>query len=253
VAADCIGDCGLRRLRKGRTSLSDFRYLTFDCYGTLIDWRKGIEAALNRTLGKMPMRGRELQDAYEAAEKRHESEYKSYREVLASTAGDLAAEFGMKAEPQALAKFAESVPDWPAFPDTAEALRAMGRKGYKRYILSNVDTDLLKGTIARGGLSVDGFVTAEECRSYKPAFGHWTRFMERTGARKEEILHVAQSVYHDIVPTGKLGISSAWVNRYAQPLPDGSGPLYICDSLASLVPLLGQTKGAVFIAGACGV
>jgi 2-haloacid dehalogenase len=219
--------------------MSEFRYLTFDCYGTLIDWRKGIEVALNKALGKLPMGGRDLQDAYEAAEKRQESDYKSYRQVLASTAGDLAAEFGVEAKPEALTKFAGSVPEWPAFPDTAEALRAMGRKGYKRYILSNVDTDLLRGTIQQNGLSVDGYVTAEECKSYKPAFGHWMRFMEKTGARKEEILHVAQSVYHDIVPTGRLGIASAWVNRYAQALPSGAAPIYICDSLASLVQLLG--------------
>ena len=218
--------------------MSRFSYLTFDCYGTLIDWRRGIEAALNKTVGKMPLKGHALLDAYEAAEKRQESEYKSYREVLASTAGDLARGFGMKAEPKALAKFAASLPDWPAFPDTAEALRALGKKGYKRYILSNVDTDLLKGTISHNGLSVDGYITAEECKSYKPAFGHWTRFMEKTGAKKEEILHVAQSVYHDIIPTGKLGISSAWVNRYSQALPAGVAPLYICDSLASLVPVL---------------
>jgi len=219
--------------------VSDFRYLTFDCYGTLIDWRKGIELELNRALGKLPMSGHELQDAYEAAEKKQEGEYKSYREVLASTAGDLAAEFGIKARPQALTRFAGSVPDWPAFPDTAEALRATGRKGFKRFILSNVDTDLLKGTIEHNKLSVDGYVTAQECKSYKPAFGHWVRFMEKTGAKKEEILHVAQSVYHDIVPTSKLGIASAWVNRYSQPIPTGVAPLYICDSLASLVQLLG--------------
>lgn len=187
----------------------------------------------------MPMKGRKLQDTYEAAEKRQESQYKSYKEILASTAGDLAAEFGMKVEPQALARFAKSLPGWPAFPDTAEALRAMGMKGYKRYILSNVDTDLLRATIAQSGLSVDGFVTAEECRSYKPALGHWMRFMEKTGAKKEEILHVAQSVYHDIIPTQGLEISSAWVNRYREPLPQAARPAYIVDSLESLVKLLG--------------
>ena len=218
--------------------MSRFLYLTFDCYGTLIDWRRGIEAALNYTFGKMPLKGHALLDAYEAAEKRQENEYKSYREVLASTAGDLAAGLRMKADTKALAKFASSAPDWPAFPDTAEALRDLGKKGYKRYILSNVDTDLLRGTIAHSRLSVDGFVTAEECKSYKPAFGHWMRFMEKTGAKKEDILHVAQSVYHDIIPTRKLGISSAWVNRYAQALPLDVGPLYICDSLASLVSIL---------------
>jgi 2-haloalkanoic acid dehalogenase type II len=218
--------------------VSEFHYLTFDCYGTLIDWRRGIEAALNATLGPMPLKGDALLDAYEAAEKKEERDYKPYRKVLADTAEDLASEFGMKVRPQAFDEFARSVPRWRAFPDTVDALRAMGRKRYKRFILSNVDTDLLKATIERSGLEVDGFVTAQECKSYKPNFGHWKAFMERTGAGKGEILHVAQSVYHDIVPTGKLGIASAWINRYSQPMPAGVQPLYVCDSLASLLQLL---------------
>jgi len=186
----------------------------------------------------MPLKGQALLDAYQAAESRQESEYKSYRDVLAYTAKELAEGFGMEAEAKALGRFAASVPEWPAFPDTADALRALGKKGFKRHILSNVDTDLLEGTIERSGLSVDGFVTAQECKSYKPAFGHWMKFMEKTGAEKQDILHVAQSIYHDITPTSKMGIASAWVNRYAQALPSNVGPLYICDSLASLVSLL---------------
>lgn len=187
----------------------------------------------------MPLEGDALLDAYVEAEKRQEGEYKSYREVLAGAAENLAARFGMEADPKALAGFAESVPRWPAFPDTPEALRRLGDKGYKRYILSNVDVDLLRATIRRSGLSVDGFVTAEECQSYKPALGHWLKFMAETGALKEDVLHVAQSVYHDIRPVERLGIASAWVNRYRQALPTDVSPLYITDSLRALVEILG--------------
>ncbi len=215
-----------------------FRYLTFDCYGTLIDWRAGIERALSEALGPLPIQGKELMEAYLSAEKGHEGTYKKYRAVLSETALDLSANFGIKGDEGAATKFASSVPDWPAFPDTRQALKEMGKKGYRRYILSNVDIDLLRSTIARQGLEVDGYVTAEEVRSYKPAFGHWLAFMEKTGAKKSETLHVAQSIFHDIVPARKLGIETAWVNRYGERLPSDVEPLFVCDNLSHLVGIL---------------
>lgn len=140
-------------------------------------------------------------------------------------------------------RFANSVPDWPTFKDTAEALRKLGSHGYKRYILSNVDTDLLEETISRNGLDIDGFVTAEETGSYKPDHGHWLEFLSRTGAKKEETLHVAQSVFHDIVPAGNLGFATAWVNRYREPMPERIRPLYVCDDLQGLVEALASPVG----------
>jgi 2-haloalkanoic acid dehalogenase type II len=220
--------------------MTAFRYLTFDCYGTLIDWKTGIEESLKRAFGALPLSGKELLDAYVAAEKEEEESYRRYREVLCRTALRLADKAGFKAGQAGAELFGGSVPNWPAFPDTARALRDIGRKGYKRYILSNVDTDLLFGTIKKWGLEVDGFVTAEEVGSYKPSEGHWTRFMQKTGARKEEMLHVAQSVYHDILPTQRMGIASAWVNRYAEPLPAEARPSYIVDSLRNLNEVLDQ-------------
>ncbi|MDV3243810.1 MAG: haloacid dehalogenase type II [Nitrososphaerales archaeon] len=218
--------------------MRDFRYLTFDCYGTLIDWRTGIERALTKALGPLPSKGKQLLEAYVDAEKRQEGAYKSYRSVLGDAAMKLATQFGVDASPGAAAGFAASVPEWPAFPDTARALKDLGEAGYSRYILSNVDTDLLRKTISRNGLEVDGYVTAEDTKSYKPAFGHWLLFMERTRAKKSEILHVAQSIFHDIIPTGKLGIESAWVNRYGERLPSNVEPLFVCDSLSHLVGLM---------------
>jgi 2-haloalkanoic acid dehalogenase type II len=176
--------------------------------------------------------------AYVLAEKEQEGVYAKYRDVLARASLKLAEALGVEAGAKAASDFASSVPDWPAFDDTPGALRALGRKGYRRYILSNVDEDLLRETIKRNGLEVDGCVTAEETRSYKPSIGHWMMFMEKTGADKREILHVAQSVFHDIVPTERLGIAGAWVNRYGEPLPDGIQPLYICDNLSDLAALL---------------
>jgi 2-haloacid dehalogenase len=215
-----------------------YRYLTFDCYGTLIDWRTGIENELRKALGNVRIGGQELLDAYVSAEKEQESSYKKYREVLTLTAASLSGRLGVKVTPEAAREFAGSVPRWPAFQDTRSFLHEMGVRGYKRYILSNIDNDLLEGTIHASELEVDGFVTAEDVGSYKPNPKHWLRFMEKTGAGKSEILHCAQSLFHDIAPTQTMGIASAWVNRYGEKLDRSLEPSVICDSLVSLASVL---------------
>jgi 2-haloalkanoic acid dehalogenase type II len=215
-----------------------YTHLTFDCYGTLIDWRAGIEQQLVRVLGGVNLSGQRLLAAYVEAEKSQESAYKKYREVLRETVVSMSGTLGVEVRDPAAREFAASVPRWPVFPDTARFLRDMGSRGFKRYILSNVDNDLLEETISRHGLEVDGFVTAEEVGSYKPNPAHWVRFMEKTGTQNGRVLHCAQSVYHDIVPTQSLGIASAWVNRYDERLGPGIEPSYICDSLESLAKAL---------------
>jgi 2-haloacid dehalogenase len=214
------------------------RFLTFDCYGTLVDWKTGIEESLRATMGEIPLRGKALLDAYVAAEKEEERSYKKYRQVLSSAAIRLAAAVGVRVSSDAAGEFADSVPTWPVFPDTKVVLRDLGQKGYLRFILSNVDTDLLLRTIEANGLEIDGFVTAEEVGSYKPRPAHWTRFMAKTGANVGDVLHVAQSVYHDIIPAQNRGIASAWVNRYRERLPEGALPTYIADSLTNLDAIL---------------
>ena len=216
-----------------------FTHLTFDCYGTLIDWRAGIERELARTVGGVKLGGPQLLAAYVEAEKSQESTYKKYREVLRETVISMSGVLGATVTNGAAQAFAGSVARWPAFPDSAGFLREMGSRGLKRYILSNVDNDLLEETVRRHGFEVDGFVTAEEVGSYKPRPGHWERFFQKTGAKREGVLHVAQSVYHDILPTQSMGIASAWVNRYDEKLGPGVEPLFICDSLENLAKALG--------------
>jgi len=176
--------------------------------------------------------------AYLDAEKVQESSYKKYREVLRSTIISMSGTLGAQVSERAAREFSASVPRWPAFPDTAKFLRDMGSRGFKRHILSNVDNDLLEETIRRNHLEVDGFVTAEEVGSYKPNPGHWLRFMRESGARKGSILHVAQSLYHDIVPTQAMGIASAWVNRYDEKMPAGVNTAFVSDTLAHLAAAL---------------
>ncbi len=215
-----------------------YRYLTFDCYGTLIDWRAGISEGLREALGPTALAGGELMAAYVAAEKAKETSYKKYREVLRASVMSMSGALGVVVSSEAAGEFAASVSKWPAFSDTAGFLREMGARGYRRYILSNVDNDLLEETIKKNRLEVDGFVTAEEVRSYKPNPGHWSEFLRRTGAAKGQVLHIAQSLYHDIIPAQELGIDSAWVNRYAERLPAKASPLLISDDLESLAPEL---------------
>ncbi|MDG7008802.1 MAG: haloacid dehalogenase type II [Nitrososphaerota archaeon] len=216
-----------------------YRYLTFDCYGTLIDWRTGIERELTSVFGKVSLKGQELLDTYVSAEKVEETTYKKYREVLRRSLLSMSDRLGADVSDEAARKFAASVPRWPAFPDTAPFLREMGERGYRRYILSNVDNDLLSDTIRDHHLEVDDFVTAEQVGSYKPREGHWLEFLRRTGAKKEEVLHIAQSIYHDVVPTRRLGIDSVWVNRYSEPLPSEASPSMISNSLADLAAAIG--------------
>jgi len=220
------------------TRLSGFRYLTFDCYGTLVDWRKGINAALGLALGRGASAPRDLLAAYLEAEKEEERNYKKYREVLRNAALRVSLKAGVEPDVRRAEAFAESVPSWPAFPDTKSALAKLRARGYRVYILSNVDRDLLEGTIRNSELEVDGYVTAEDTHSYKPAKEHWRTFMRRSGADRREILHVAQSIFHDILPTQEMGIASAWVNRYDEPLPPGAQPSYIADGLRALSRLL---------------
>ena len=216
-----------------------YKYLTFDCYGTLIDWRTGIERELSAALGQIRVRGQELLEAYGRAERMEEATYKKYREVLRRSVLSLSGQLGTAVSDEAARRFADSVPSWPPFPDSAAFLRKMGSKGYKTYILSNVDDDLLGDTIRNHHLEVDGLVTAEQVGSYKPRDGHWLEFLRRTRARREEVLHIAQSVYHDIIPAQRLGIDSVWVNRYGERLPPGASPSMISDTLADLATALG--------------
>lgn len=209
---------------------------TFDCYGTLIDWRTGIERSLGRLLREEGYAGTgPVFPAYDEAERTVEHRYAPYREVLASAAMRAAGILGTRLAPARAREFADSLPTWSAFADTAEVLRALGRRGVRRIILSNVDRGLLEGTLRRSRLEVDGFVTAEDVRSYKPAPSHWREFLRRYLVPRTATLHVAQSWFHDIVPAGKLGFRTVWVDRYDESLPAHVRPTFIARDLRDLL------------------
>ena len=217
-----------------------FTHLTFDCYGTLIDWRNGIESHLGELLRKNGLApAAKVYPIYLKAEAEEEGNYRPYRDILTDSALRAAEHFRISITREEARSFAASVPSWTPFVDTVESLRQIGEKGYRRVILSNVDRDLLKGTVDQNHLEIDGYVTAEDVGSYKPALGHWNRFFDEYKASKDRTLHVAQSIYHDIRPAGRIGIATAWINRYSDAKPSDVNPTYFVPDLTALLKALG--------------
>lgn len=200
--------------------------LTFDCYGTIVDWEAGILDSLEPVLRGVEPRppDRTLLAMYG----RFESEaqrgpFRSYREVLKEVAGRYGEELGGEVDATTAERFAESVGDWPAFPDSVEALQALG-EAYRLAIVSNVDDDLFRRTAAGLGIDFAEVVTAQQVRSYKPARAHFDEALRRLALPKERVVHVAQSLFHDIAPAKELGFTSVWVDRRAGREGDGATP-----------------------------
>lgn len=195
--------------------LAPVEVITFDCYGTLIDWEKGIREAFHSAIlktGGDPGLESKASEVYEEEERRVEKEkpHLLYRDVLSKTSLAVARKIGWKL-PEADSTFlARDLPNWTPFPDTNPSLGRLARK-HKLGILSNVDNDLLSGTVRHFTSPFEIKVTAENVRSYKPAFGHFAEARRIIGDRSW--VHVAGSQYHDIEPAVKLGIKAVWVNR----------------------------------------
>jgi 2-haloacid dehalogenase/putative hydrolase of the HAD superfamily len=191
-----------------------FDVVTFDCYGTLIDWETGIAAAFLRAAAEngVSLERDAVLHAYEAIEPIVEQErYRPYAEVLTETAYRVARSLGWPLAPERGSFLPASLRDWTPFPDTNPALERLKRAGYRLGILSNVDDDLLAATLRHFTVAFDVIVTAQQVRSYKPAPAHLLTARGRlVGARW---VHAAQSNFHDIVPANALGIPTAWVNR----------------------------------------
>lgn len=233
---------------RNRRALADdnrtVRFLTFDCYGTLIDWREGIETNFKKFFleDKEQIVGLDIFRRYVALEANEEEGYKAYYDVLRDTSLRLVKNLGVDPSESAAEKFAKSITHWPAFDDTAPTLKNLGRLGYKRVILSNIDRNLLAGTIRNNHLEVDDFITAQDVSSYKPAKTHWISFLRAFKVKRDELLHVANSVYHDIIPANELGLKTVWVNRYREPPPKKVRPSYVVDRLSGLFEILGTKQ-----------
>jgi 2-haloacid dehalogenase len=219
------------------------RWVTFDCYGTLIDWERGITDALIPLLPRGTDR-RALAERYIEVEAEVEKgEHIPYREVLDRASRRLLAEHDRAPRDDEPSPLPASLPSWPPFPEVPDALRELRRRGYKYAILSNVDNDLLAASIRTMGIEPDLTVTAEDARSYKPARGHWRRFEERTGAGKRDTIHVAASLYHDIRPTTSWGWRNVWIARRIEPLR-GAAPTRILPDLTRLAETIDELAAA---------
>jgi 2-haloacid dehalogenase len=199
--------------------LSDFEVLSFDCYGTLIDWESGIYTALTPLLSRTttpPTRDKAL-EAFAERESRQQAltPALTYGDLLAEVHGQLADTWNVPRIAAEDARFGGSIANWPAFPDTVEALRYL-KQHFKLVILSNVDRNSFQATNHRLGIAFDAIYTAQDIGSYKPDPRNFTYLLDRLkeqGIAKAKLLHVAQSLFHDHVAANAIGLASAWIDR----------------------------------------
>ena len=220
-----------------------FDVLTFDCYGTLIDWERGIAEAFTAAAAAdgVTLEPEAVLRAYHELEPRIQAErYRRYREVLALAARAVAERLGWKLAAGRESFLPESLPSWPPFSDTNDALRRLQDAGYRLVILSNVDDDLLAGTRRHLSAAFDFVITAQQVGSYKPAPGHFTAARARIGAARWA--HVAQSYFHDVQPARALGVPSVWINRKGERPLDGRGADHEFRSLAAAAEFLTEAS-----------
>lgn len=200
--------------------------LTFDCYGTIIDWETGIVSALHRLLGDQGLRPDdtrllEMYGRFESAAQR--GPFRPYRQVLEAVARAFGEAVGVEVTDAEARAFAGSVGDWPPFEDSVHALHALGRR-YRLVVVSNVDDDLFARTRERLGVDFAEVVTAEQVGSYKPSRAHFDEALRRLGLARDAVVHVAQSFFHDIAPANDLGFRTCWVDRRGGRAGSGATP-----------------------------
>jgi 2-haloacid dehalogenase len=220
------------------------KWVTFDCYGTLIDWNEGIRSCL-ASLWPEADPALLLERYHEIEPRVQQGSSLPYRQVLAQGLRLLADGEGLALAAEDEAALADSLPSWRPFPEVPGALADLRGRGFNLVILSNTDPDLLAASLERIGVRVEGAITAAEAGSYKPAHGHWERFFERFQADPERHVHVGASVFHDLEPAAELGLRAVWINRLrevsdvsrAAELKDLSRLPEVADSLVPAEPL----------------
>jgi len=192
-----------------------FEILTFDCYGTLIDWESGLLPAIHRVLAA---HGKDIDDAtllklYGDFEQRFEhGAFRPYRQVLESVVRQFGVELGFTPTAAEARSLPDSLPTWKPWPDTTIALRQL-KSRFRLAILSNVDDDLFAGTRPQLGVDFDEVITAQQAQAYKPSLKLFELALSRINAPAHRVLHVGQSIYHDVIPAQALGLATVWVNR----------------------------------------
>ncbi|MGO9181077.1 MAG: haloacid dehalogenase type II [Candidatus Limnocylindrales bacterium] len=208
-----------------------FDVLTFDCYGTLIDWELGITTALRAVLSPRGVRAAddELLEAYAQEEAAAEAgAYLRYRDILARCLRGVCEGYGVVPTEDEIAGFAGSVGAWPAFPDSSQALNRLARR-FRLGVITNCDDDLFALSNTRLGVTFDWVVTAQQAGSYKPSLHNFELAFSRIAIPRRRILHVAQSLYHDHVPAKRLGLRTVWVNRRHDRPGSGATPVAVAE------------------------
>lgn len=220
------------------------RWATFDCYGTLVNWKQGMTEALEAVV---PGHASLLLEGYHQLEPEVETEqpFRTYRNVLAETLRRAAGRAGVRLAPGAEQVLSDTLPQWPVFPDIGPTLQALRKEGWKLAILSNVDQDLIAETLQELPVPFDAVVTAADVQAYKPALNHFHHFLTMTHVALEDWVHVACSYVHDITPAAHLGIKSVWINRAgsSEPAPLATAMLPDLSQLpATLQQLMGNAQ-----------
>ena len=233
-------------------NLEEITHLTFDCYGTLIDWESGILGAVQPLLRSHGVEAspEKILRLYVTHEAELESQgWRPYREILQEVSAKIGADLGVKLSEAENSLLPGSIKGWLPFSDTLPALRRL-EKRFRLVILSNIDDDLFAETRKSLDVDFDQIITAEHVRNYKPDQAHFREALRRLNVAPARILHVAQSLYHDHVPAKRLGLSTAWVNRPSRLADIGLAPAASVEpdikvsDLAGLVTILdAQKKG----------
>jgi 2-haloacid dehalogenase len=235
---------------RGGIEFGQVEVLTFDCYGTLIDWETGILNALRHVVPQSSASDDEMLRAYASEEAAAESgTWAPYREILSQAMSAVCAQFGHLATEAQAGQFGSSVAEWPPFPDSADALRRLAKR-FDLCVITNCDDDLFAHSSHALGDPFRWVVTAEQARSYKPDTHNFEVAFERIARPRKTIVHVAQSLYHDHVPAKALGLKTVWVNRRAGRTGAGATPAAVAipdlvvPDMASLAELAAHAKPA---------
>ncbi len=223
-----------------------FEILSFDCYGTLIDWESGIIPVLKNLVAnhQLDITEPELLEMFAKFESEAEAgEYKKYREVLKQVIQKISQELNFQPTESELNSLSESIKNWLPFPDTLAALQSLKQK-YQLAIISNIDDELFADSTKHLQVEFDFVITAAQVKSYKPSKNNFEVSIQKMAIAPEKILHIAQSIYHDIVPAKAIGLSTIWVNRrqgkegFGATLPASGKPDLEVPDLKTLVDLI---------------
>jgi 2-haloacid dehalogenase len=228
-----------------------YEVVSFDCYGTLIDWESGIISGLRPVLASHGVEATDDEILALHAETEHRLQatstpgsYVKYREVLGEEVREAGRRWGFAPDPEEVGALADSLRDWRPFPDTVEALRRL-KSRYKLAIISNVDDGLFALTACHLEVEFDWIVTAEQAGTYKPSTNNFEVALRRMGVAPETLLHAAESLFHDVAPAKKLGLSTVWVHRragkegFGATPPADAEPDFVVPDLETLASELG--------------